>query len=372
MSEPAPPTVEDPDKPRSPLAFFFRPIVIIPLTILAVIVAIPIVYRSTRFSGILPIDEIVDREVEGRFFVEDDENAFTFYKSAVSMLPPSTGKVLVNEGVEAVRTGRGWAEISPEVRQYLEESQDALAEWKRGTELDEAVYIQVATADFTALIPVTQPLRAFARLAVLQALRDLDEGRPDEAWQWLRAVLRSSRHTGKHGFLIERLVGVALHRMAASSIAAWATHEDVSLADLQSALAEVREIQKLTAPNSDSLKAEYMTSTNTISRAHILREVVNYARQIPDGLEGGYLFVNGEPQLSRVLMRHVFANYLSQCDLPPFERQLAGSGLGLYLPTGKESPPLMEPGKLQRSGHEIPAGSRAGSGCLALRHGIRL
>jgi len=160
--------------------------------------------------------------------------------------------------------------------------------------------------------------------------------------------------------------------MAASSIAAWATHEDVSLADLQSALAEVREIQKLTAPNSDSLKAEYMTSTNTISRAHILREVVNYARQIPDGLEGGYLFVNGEPQLSRVLMRHVFANYLSQCDLPPFERQLAGSGLGLYLPTGKESPPLMEPGKLQRSGHEIPAGSRAGSGCLALRHGIRL
>ena len=220
MSEPVTPTIDDPDKPRSALAFVFRPFVIVPLTILVVIVAVPIVYRASRFTGIPPIDEIVDRELEGRFVVEDDRNAFTLYRSAVSMLPPNTSEQQIDAGHEAVRTGRGWAAITPELRQYVEDSQGALAEWKLGTERDEAVYTEIATADFAALIPVTQELRAFGRLAVLQALRDLDEGKPDEAWQWLRALMRSSRHTGKHGFIIERFVGIALHQLAAQSIAA--------------------------------------------------------------------------------------------------------------------------------------------------------
>ena len=342
------PTVEaDPDKPRSPLAFIFRLIVIVPLTILVVIVAVPIVYRATRFRGIPPIEEIVDREVEGRFVVEDDRNAFTLYKSAVSMLPPLTNDLDTDEGREAVRTGRGWAAIMPELRQYVEDSQGALAEWKLGTERDEAVYTEIATADFAALIPVTQELRAFGRLAVLQALRDLDEGKPDEAWQWLRALMRSSRHTGKHGFLIERFVGIALHQLAAESIAAWASNDQVTLDDLQTALSELQEIHRMTAPNSDSLKVEYIVSTNTISNARSLKDMLGYGGPgVPDPLKSAYLFVNGEPQLSLIVMRHVFANYLSQCDLPPYERVKASTSLDLYLPTGKESPPLMDPGPL--------------------------
>jgi hypothetical protein len=338
------PTVEiDSDKPRSPLAFLLRPIVIVPFTILVVIVTIPIVYRSTRFTGIVPIEEIVDREIEGRFIVEDDRNAFTLYASAVSMLPPPTKDLQIDEGSEAVRTGQGWAAISPEVRQYLEDSQGALAEWKLGTERDEAVNVEVATADFSALLPVTQELRAFGRLAVLQALRDLDEGKPDEAWQWLRALMRSSRHSGKHGFMVERFVGVALHRLAADSIAVWASNDKVTIEDLQKALTELQEIHRMTAKNSDSLKTEYIVLTNSISNARSLEDILGYGG---DPLKSAYLFVHGEPQLVLIVIRHVFANYLSQCDLPPYERVSASTSLDLYLPTGKESPPLMDPGKL--------------------------
>lgn len=338
-------TVDNPDRPRSPLAFFIRPIVLIPLTIFVIVASIPIVYRSTRFSDIPPIDEIVDRNVDGRFIVDDDENAFTYYQSAVSLLPPVPGETDLSLGHTAIQNGRGWESIPPDVRAYLKSAEGAMAEWRLGTELDEAVYVDVATADFGYLIPVTQELRQFARLAVLRALRDLDEGRPNEAWPWLRALLRSSRHSGKHGFIIERLVGVAMHRMAAETIVVWATHERVSVEDLRNALAEVRKMHDLTAPNSAALKAEYIVGTNTISSTGSLYDLLGYT-PVPKGLMGGYLFVNGEPQLSHVLYRHVFANYLSQCDLPPYDRTSAGTPLDLFLPTGKESPPLMNPARL--------------------------
>lgn len=346
MSEPVPPTVDDPEKPRSPLAMILRPIVLIPLTLIVLAAAIPIVYRSTKFTDIPPIDEIVDRQIDGRFTVDDDKNAFTFYSSAASMLPPIAKEVDPSEGTTAIQAGLGWESISPGVRDHLERSEGALAEWKLGTEKDEAVYIEVATASYDVLIPVTQELRAMGRLAVLQVLKELDAGNPDEAWKWLRALYRSSRHSGKHGFLIERLVGVALHRMAVDAIAVWAADQNVSTEDLQKALSEIEEIHKLTAKNSHTLKSEYITSSNTINRPDARRYLSNQSGAVPDHLVGGYLFLNGEPQLSRVLMRHVFANYISQCDLPPYEREMAGTPLDLFKPTGKESPPLMPPAKL--------------------------
>lgn len=345
MSEPAPspPDVVDPDRPRSPLMILFRPMVLIPVTLVLLAVLAPIIYRSTRFTGIPNIEEIVARD-DVRVIIDDENNAFSFYKSAVSMLPPTD--VDVSVGMLAVREGRSWEVVPESVREYLATTDEAMAEWRLGTELDQGVYVDVASADFTALIPVTQEMRQFGRLAVLRALQNLDEGNTEEAWQWLRAMMRSSRNTGQHGFIVERLVGVALHRMAADSLAVWAAHENVTEKDLQKALAELREIDKLTGSNSAALKAEYTSGINSISRPKSLDGLVNYDSSVPKGVTGAYLFVNGEPQLSRLLYRHVFANYLSQCDLPRNERTHSGSRLDLYTPTGKESPKLMDPGDL--------------------------
>lgn len=322
----------------------FRPLVLIPVTLVLLAVLAPLIYRSTRFTGIPDLKEIVTKD-EVRAQVDDQENAFSFYKSAVTMLPAT--KLDVSVGTLAVTEGRSWDVVPQAVREYLPTTNEAMAEWRLGTECDQGVYVDVASADFTALIPVTQEMRQFGRLAVLRALKSLDEGDTEEAWKWLRAMMRSSRHTGQHGFIIERLVGVALHRMAAETMALWATHENVTEADLQKALQELREIDKLTASNSTSLKTEYISGTNSISRPETLNGLVNYDRGIPDGVAGAYLFVNGEPQLSRILYRHVFANYLSQCDLPRYERAHTGSHLDLYTPTGKESPQLMDPTDLE-------------------------
>ena len=337
-------------KSRSAWAYLCRPVVIIPTVIITLLFAIPIVYRSTRLSGIPPIEEIVNRE-DREFELDEAENAFSFYRSASAMLPPITQKTMIDSsiGLETLKFQRGWESVPEEVRDYVKQSEPALAEWRLGTELDDGVQIDVSTANVLTMLPSTQYLREFSRLAILQTVRCLDEGKPDEAWQWLRAALRSSRHSGRHGFHIDRLVGIAIHNMAAQAIAVWATHESVPLADVEKALSEVREIYKLTARASATIKVKYAASLNTILGGRkVLDELIEY--RAPEQLVGGYLFVNAEPQLSLVLMRHVFANVLSQCDLPPWERAAQRySRLALYRPTGKESPPLMDPDRLGKA-----------------------
>ena len=337
-------------KSRSAWAYLCRPVVIIPTVIITLLFAIPIVYRSTRLSGIPPIEEIVNRE-DREFELDEAENAFSFYRSASAMLPPIPQKSMIDFyiGLETLKFQRGWESVPEEVRDYVKQSEPALAEWRLGTELDDGVEIDVSTANWLTPLPITENLRQFSRLAILQTVRCLDEGKPDEAWQWLRAALRSSRHSGRHGGLIERLVGIAIHNMAAQAIAVWATHESVPLADVEKALSEVREIYKLTARASATIKVEYATLLNTILGGRkVLDEFIEY--RAPEQLVGGYLFANAEPQLSLVLMRHVFANVLSQCDLPPWERAAQRySRLALYRPTGKESPPLMDPDRLGKA-----------------------
>ena len=100
----------DPDaKSQSALAFLCRPVVLIPTVIITLLIATPIVYRSTRFSGIPPIEEIVDREAES-FHIAEAENSFTFYRSASLMLPPIPLNSGVDSsiGLETLKFQRGW------------------------------------------------------------------------------------------------------------------------------------------------------------------------------------------------------------------------------------------------------------------------
>lgn len=342
---PSGPAVDDPDRPRSPLMLLFRPMVLIPVSLVLLAALAPVIYRSTRFTGIPAIEEIVQKD-DLRQVVKDEDNAYTFYKSAVAMLPATSLDLGV--GMQALRERRSWAAVPGPVKDYLSSTETAMAEWRLGTERDRAVYLDVATASFSSLIPVTQDLRQFARLAVLQSLKDLEEGETGQAWQWLRAMLRSSRHTGQRGFIIERLVGVAIHKMAADALAVWATHEKVTEADLQMALTEIREIDKLTVSHSTALKAEYLTGVNSISRSGAFDDLARMGGiGIPKQAAGAYMFINGEPQLSCLLYRHVFANYLSQCDRPRYDRQYVSGRFDLFLPTGKETPKLMAPAKLE-------------------------
>jgi hypothetical protein len=194
-----------------------------------------------------------------------------------------------------------------------------------------------------------------SRLALLKSAQCLHEGRPEEAWQWLRSLFRFSRHIGNPGIVISRIVGAALHNIAHKQLIAWASHKSVTTEHLQVALIELRLINTLTAPLSANIKAEYLASMKLLSSPVSVREYFQSKHSLwsapawkaPEPLVGSHLFLNAEPELCEVLLRHVFANHLSQCDLPRWERKIAETPrVQLFLPSGRETPALMDTGTL--------------------------
>ena len=114
-------------KPRSWLMFFLRPVVLGPVTLFLLIIVAGLAYRSSRFSGIPPIDEIVNRETEGRIEIEPDENAFTFYERAFRLIPATLDEKAIGEAVDALDAGdvewdavlRQQKRVSKSVKPYL-------------------------------------------------------------------------------------------------------------------------------------------------------------------------------------------------------------------------------------------------------------
>jgi hypothetical protein len=334
-------------KPRSRFAFLLRPAVLIPLTLFALLVAVPLGYRSSRLAGIPPIDDIVDQEREGRIDIKPAENAFTYYKRALASLFSGVGPAALGDAIDALPAG-GWEAAAPVAEQALDDSEEILAEWKRGTECERGIRIQPADMEYSDL-PQVQGPRTMAELAILASARSLHEGNVNESWEWLRSLLRYSRHVGAFGTLTDRTIGHSTHAFAAQGVARWVRHPDVTVSLLKDAQADLRQIRQMLPPLSVSLKTEYLTVMKLLDSPETVREFFRNHPLPPfkrDGLRlEGYLFLNAEPELARVLVRHAFANQLSQCDLPRWERTVAG--IRFFRLAGAERPPLMDPTELE-------------------------
>ena len=332
-----------PEKPRSRFAFLLRPWFLISVTIFAILLSIAVGYRASRLAGIPPIDEIVDRETEGRVAITPEENAFTYYKRAWKLMPPRLDHEAMRDAMDVLETGDSLA-VSPAAQTCLRDCDAALVEWERGTKCDRGVRVQPADlrwGDYGE----TGNCVTMRKLARLRSSQSLHDGQPEESWRWLHAVFRFTRHLGNPGSIFDRDNGAGAHFMCAASVVAWAADKDVTAEHLKTALSDLRELDKLTSPNSVTLKAEYLSVVKHLESPGAVREIAAEG-DVPDVLLDAYLFLNAEPELSRVLVRHVYANHLSQCDLPRWERTYASMGNDLFVPTGRESPPLMDVVKL--------------------------
>jgi hypothetical protein len=333
-------------RPNSRFAFLRRLPFLITMTVLTIVVAVPLGYRSSRLAGVPPIDEIVDRETEGRIDIDPDQNAFTFYNRAWQLIPPGLDSEPVEKAVELLDTG-DWEDVSPEAKRALDECEDLLAEWKRGSDLDRGVRVQPADLYWPDQLDSTSA-QLVSQLAVLRSAKAMHEGRSEDAWQWLRAVFRFSRHVGNPGIGYDRFLGISLHEMACRHIVRWAVHEDVTAEQLETVRLEVRDIYRLTVSKSESLKTSYLVTMSILSSGE-WREYADHsaiAKGLPERLHDAYFFVIAEPELGRVLIRHGYANLLSQCDRPRWDRSVAGPRLELFQPDGTENPALMDPAEL--------------------------
>ena len=322
---------------------FLRPAVTIPVTLLVIILAGMLTYRASLFRGIPPIDDVVDRENEGRIEIKGAENAFTYYERAWKQLPETLDDKALGDAVDALEAGGNWSDVTPAAKAELASSELLLEEWKRGTECERGVRVQSADAEPWDLIGVAES-RTIARLTVLKSALLIHEGDTAKAWEWLRAFFRFSRHLGNPGPWIERSVGVSIHAMCRKSIVHWAADDVVTASQIENAIRELRVIYRLTARNSVVLKHEYLVCEKWLSQQEFAEKYCRGVGIVPEKLEsvsGIYLFLNAEPQLAELLLRHVYANCLSQCDLPRRKRVFAGTRYPLFKPTGSETPSLM-------------------------------
>jgi hypothetical protein len=260
----------------------------------------------------------------------DDENAYVLYgeaKARFVRVPASMSQL-----IPTLKT-LTWPKASPAIRDYLEQNRAAMESWRKGSERSEALYHQPGELAMDTLLPLVQDMRTLVILAGLEGSRLEEEGAMARAWEWYRAMLRYSRLIGRHGVLIERLVGSSMLEEAAARIVPWAADPRVDARLLRRALAETLAADALTPPLSEALTLEYLMFVRD------LRELRIMPTEIPlPGGEAGlldqaatrsglrapigrfWLRASNDVERSRRAARLLFANWLAQVDRPTARR----------------------------------------------------
>ncbi len=259
--------------------------------------------------------------------VPDADNAFTYYKAASERLVRCPADV-----------GNDWASATTPARQWVDQNQEAVALFLEGSTRPDAQYIRPRTITVNTILPVTQNLRDLARVVLLEASRRRQEGDPASAWPYYHAVLRASRHSGRNGVPIERLVGAAIWDAATPPIESWAVDPRLDVATLKAALADVEAAEALTAPLSDQVIAEYLMFMQTIDDPRSGGPFSSFVTSLgvaPRPLltignwsftwdsvrnSGASLWIRGEPEKTKRLLKLTFANWLEYCDRPRVDR----------------------------------------------------
>jgi hypothetical protein len=292
---------------------------------------------TTTLTGLPDVGDPFDLRAFERP-IPDDTNAYILYRKAASLLP-------IEPDLPA---NYDWKTAPPVQREWANRSREALAIWRTGTLRPDAAYINPALINPETKLDVAQKLRSFVRLSLVEGSRLEDAGDLDGSLEWSLAVLRCSRHCGRRGTIIERLIGMAIHRRAATRLTRWAADPRVDAARLRRALGAAIAAQSATSPISDSLKVEYLGMLHSLADDALMVRL--HDSQVVPNNQGGSTTVYGqggwwsgvtrvgrralhEPERSRRVIRMVFANWLAYADLPPSRRPPKVHG-GTTNPTG--------------------------------------
>ena len=283
-------------------------------------------WRSLSLWQLPDIGEPFDVARLGKVEVPDPANAMISYRKAV--------KDLIAHGLSTYEVAgpkawdnHDWETADPEVRRWVVDNRKAFAAWLEGTERPDSLVVQPEDLISSTPLDVVVSLRAFARLARLEASRLVLEGDLEGAWRLHRASLRSSRHVGMHSTMVMRSMGQGILVMGRYDVLRWVDDPRVTPAMLRRAIADVEACRSMTAPNSEMFRAEYFLMRS------IIEMTKNYPSRPPDnsgGVGNWYdhltivpmtrQFLRREPERAHRVHNLVVAGILAQCDRPPGER----------------------------------------------------
>ena len=244
--------------------------------------------------------------------VPDDQNAFVDYRLARHRLVPISATEIDDKSRKAAWDGidatihSGWPQSNTQARHWLDVNESALELWKRGTARPDALASPI-DQPLPADDDLLQSSRENTRLGLMQAARVTAEKGPADAWDWYRAVLRSSRHLELHTGSIGRLIGGAIQGMSLEPILNWSSQAKLTAGDLRLALTDAQAIDAMTPPLSRTLKASYVESQQQML-------------VMTSGWTGVFFRAAGYRIRLRRDLNMVYANWLSQCDRPRFVR----------------------------------------------------
>lgn len=296
-----------------------------------VFVSLPFCSRWWFLSHVPNVAEPEDLQRLLAWKVSDKDNAFTHYRAADLMRT----KALVEwQGRDGTPLPPGYSELYSTVlrdglsrlgeadESFLAAQRPSLDEWLRGTELSE---FQPFTADQLSamtLLPVHGTAVQFIATARVEALRCIESGDMDDAWRWLQACVRFTRHLNQFSGLMQRSIGAAAHFRTSMGIVRWAEHPAVTVDQLQQALRDIRAEYVLNPPFSESLKVEFLLQRQMfLSREWAdSKKGMFYGRPAWEdrfaAAKGPFFWVVAEPELSLRVERQRLVNLLNEIDKP--------------------------------------------------------
>jgi hypothetical protein len=305
-------------------------------------------YLASRWLAPPNVGEPYDVVAFTSFTLPDERNAFTYYRKAVDRYvndeaARASGPALKYQdfidSVEAAEKG-GWEHALPAVRRWVALNEPALKDFERGAECADSLAIPLAEVSKAAELSFEWgKLRACSQAECLKGIRLTAEGRPAEAWNCFRSVLRASRHLAMHARRIEALFGNALAHQATDGGVHWSAQKSVGKELLRKALCDVQSAEELPARASDSIKVEYLALREVGTRG------VVFGTPLPS-----WVRATGYPAQVARTARLVVANLLTQADRPRFRRTpLHPGSLGLFEldPTETSDPRLRPPAEIE-------------------------
>ena len=151
-----------------------------------------------------------------------------------------------------------WSKAGTHVRDFMAEDRPALELWREGSERPDALYHQPGQIAVDTILPVISGRAVSFATRGFGGIAARGKGRDGKSLDLVPRVLRSSRLVGRHGVIIERMVGASSHRDAAKRIVHWAADPRVDAGLLRKALDDTLAADAMTPPLSEALKLDYL------------------------------------------------------------------------------------------------------------------
>lgn len=309
------------------------------------------VWRAAALNGLPDIPAPLTMLAVRSARVADESNAYVQYRQASAMMIREP-RLETTDLLTVVDPG--WENISEPYQRWLESNRPALEVWRDGTDRPDAINLSAIEFPGDDGDTLLLSMRALAMLGLLEAARLEQQEDMAGAWQWYWAVLRSSRHLGMHAPWDARLVGMEIHGAAATLVNTWATRKGVSTDQLRQALDDVQLLAAMTPRNSDTFRYQYVVLDRKVANIErwlpVTDSVLNEEPPSVPYEKPITRFLRNEPERSHRVLKHIFTNWLTVCDLPPEERLApVPVGLGYFRDSSsKSSARLMDPDLLHK------------------------